>query len=153
MPFTSAYMSLKYSSLTVISFFVSVPVLSESITVVAPRVSTDESCFIIAFLRARVWTPRARAIVIVAGRPSGTAATATDTVKSRFSMKGLSCRKYPVRKSVVERMPVIIRIPMPIRLSSFWRGDGSCFVVAVRWAIFPNSVFSPVANTIARAVP
>jgi len=55
-------------------------------TVVDPSVSTLESCFIIAFFFARRCTPKASAIVIVAGSPSGTAATATDIVKSRLSM-------------------------------------------------------------------
>lgn len=88
-PLTSASRLLKYSSLTVISFFVRVPVLSERMTVVEPSVSTLESCFIIAFFFAKRFTPMANAIVIVVGRPSGTAATATETAKSRFSMKGL----------------------------------------------------------------
>ena len=85
-PFVSAYWLLKKSSLTVISFFVRVPVLSERMTVVAPRVSTEDNCFTIAFFFARRWTPRASAIVMVAGRPSGTAATATEIVNSRLSM-------------------------------------------------------------------
>ena len=93
--------------------------MSERITVVAPSVSTDESCFTIAFLRARDWTPRARAIVMVAGRPSGTAATATEIVNSKLSINGLPWRKYPVRKSMVDRTRVMITIAIPMCLSSF----------------------------------
>jgi len=50
---------------------------------------------------------------------------------------------------MVERTAVRLAMNIPMRLSSFWRGDGSCFVVIVRFAIFPNSVLRPVANTMA----
>jgi len=48
---------------------------------------------------------------------------------------------------------VIAAMTIPILLSSFWRGDGSCFVSVVRCAILPSSVFCPVANTMALADP
>ena len=137
----------------VISFFVSVPVLSERITVVAPNVSTEESCFIIAFLFARRWTPRASAIVIVAGRPSGTAATATEIVKRRLSMKVFPWSANPMMKRMAEMASVTIAMITPIRFNSFWRGEASCLVSAVSRVIFPNSVFSPVAITIALPDP
>ena len=59
-----------------ISFLVRVPVLSEQITVVHPRVSTELSFLTIQLLRAIFLVPRAKHVVITAGRPSGIAATA-----------------------------------------------------------------------------
>lgn len=71
--------------LTVISFFVSVPVLSEHIVVTAQSVSTDESFFTITDFPASTEAPSARAMVMVVGSHSGTAAMAIDTAYMRFS--------------------------------------------------------------------
>ncbi len=56
---------------TVISFLVSVPVLSEQTTRVLPRVSTAGRRRMIAWRRAMRRTPMAMAMVMIAGRPSG----------------------------------------------------------------------------------
>ena len=66
----------------VISFLVSVPVLSEQITDAEPSVSTDESLFTIARRRAMRCTPSASTTDRIAGSPSGTAATASETPTS-----------------------------------------------------------------------
>ena len=58
---------------------VKVPVLSEHITVVHPRVSTDISLLTIALCLAILRVPKARQVVITAGKPSGIAATAKAT--------------------------------------------------------------------------
>jgi hypothetical protein len=63
----------------VISFLVSVPVLSEQITLTLPSVSTAGSWRMIALLRAMTVVPMARTTVTIAGRPSGMTATAIDT--------------------------------------------------------------------------
>jgi hypothetical protein len=61
----------------VISFLVSVPVLSEQITVTEPSVSTAGSRrTMAAFLRAMTRVPMASTMVTIAGSPSGMAATA-----------------------------------------------------------------------------
>lgn len=66
-----------YPSLTAhIWFLVNVPVLSEQITVVQPKVSTDGNLLTIAFYAAIFLVPNAKQVVITAGRPSGIAATA-----------------------------------------------------------------------------
>ena len=52
------------------------PVLSEHMTFVQPRVSTAGRCRTIARWRAIFLTPRASTIVTTAGSPSGIAATA-----------------------------------------------------------------------------
>ena len=58
---------------------VSVPVLSEQMTDVQPRVSTDGRLRTMAFFLAILRVPRARQVVMTAGRPSGMAATARAT--------------------------------------------------------------------------
>ena len=71
-------------SRTVISLRVSVPVLSEQITVTEPKVSTLGSLRTRALRRTIRSRPSARASVTTAGNPSGTAATArlTDSKKT-----------------------------------------------------------------------
>ena len=64
---------------TDILLVVRVPVLSEQMTVVAPRVSTEGRERTIAFFLAIFMVPRARQVVMTAGRPSGMAATASAT--------------------------------------------------------------------------
>lgn len=58
---------------------VRVPVLSEQMTDVQPRVSTDGKLRTIAFFFAIRRVPSARHVVMTAGRPSGIAATARAT--------------------------------------------------------------------------
>jgi len=58
---------------------VSVPVLSEQMTDVQPRVSTEGRLRTMAFFLAMRRVPRARQVVMTAGRPSGIAATASAT--------------------------------------------------------------------------
>ena len=60
--------------LTVIWFWVRVPVLSEQMTVVEPRVSTAGRLRMMARRLAMRETPIARVTVSAAGRPSGMAA-------------------------------------------------------------------------------
>ena len=58
---------------------VKVPVLSEQITEVQPKVSTDGRERTIEFFLAIRLVPKARQVVMTAGRPSGIAATAKAT--------------------------------------------------------------------------
>jgi len=58
---------------------VRVPVLSEQMTDVQPRVSTEGRLRTIAFFFAMRRVPKARQVVMTAGRPSGIAATASAT--------------------------------------------------------------------------
>lgn len=62
-----------------ISFLVRVPVLSEQIVEVQPRVSTEGRRLTMQLFWAIFLVPRARHVVITAGRPSGIAATAKAT--------------------------------------------------------------------------
>ncbi len=63
-------------------FSVSVPVLSEQITVTEPSVSTAGSLRMRALRCNMRWAPSASVMVTTAGRPSGTMATATLTAVS-----------------------------------------------------------------------
>ena len=87
---------------TVIWFWVSVPVLSEQMVVVEPSVSTEES------LRMRAWRliiwlmPSARLMVTTAGRPSGTAAMARLTETMKASVISLA-NCFKVRQRVLEQ--------------------------------------------------
>ena len=64
---------------TVISFFVSVPVLSDAMTVAEPSVSTAARWRTMALRLAMRCTPSDSTAVTTAGSPSGTAATASAT--------------------------------------------------------------------------
>lgn len=58
---------------------VSVPILSEQRRTVQPRLSAEGKEVTIAFFLAMRRVPRARQMVMIAGRPSGMAATAKAT--------------------------------------------------------------------------
>ena len=63
---------------------VRVPVLSDAMISVEPRVSTAGNLRIMAFRLAKTWVPSDRTTVTIAGRPSGIAATAraTEVIKA-----------------------------------------------------------------------
>src|SRR5665648_1238006 len=82
----------RYIPATVIWFLVSVPVLSEQMTVAEPRVSTAGIVRIMAFLEAIALMPIASEMVITAGRPSGIAATDRLTAAKKISTGGISLR-------------------------------------------------------------
>ena len=141
----------------VISFFVSVPVLSEQITDAEPSVSTDESLFTIARRRAIRCTPSASTTDSTAGSPSGTAATASATPTS--STETMS---EAVRISAVSRIAVttttaiaITAIPSmrPIRSTSRCSGVLCASMRPSSRATLPISVAIPVAVTTARPRP
>ena len=81
---------------TVISFLVSVPVLSEQTVVTEPSASTAGSLRVMALWRAICCTPMASVIVTSAGRPSGIAATAKPIAAEMSSWNGIPCRKRPI---------------------------------------------------------
>ncbi|MNC78907.1 hypothetical protein D3C75_1312450 [compost metagenome] len=64
------------------------PVLSEQMTEAQPRVSTEGSLRTMALRLIIRCTPRARAMVTIAGRPSGMAATARDTPARNMAYAG-----------------------------------------------------------------
>src|SRR3989338_2961118 len=75
-PDTSMIFSQHHNLVTVISFLVSVPVLSEQMIVTEPSASVAGSFFMIMFFLASRRAPMAREMVMIAGRLLGMAATA-----------------------------------------------------------------------------
>ena len=127
-------------------FSVRVPVLSEQMTSVQPKVSTAWS----RRIRERCFTIRptanAKEMVTMAGSPSGTAATARLTPVSSISKRG-SPRRIPAPATMAQ----IIRQPMAIYLPSwssfFCRGVCSSSISPIIPAILPIWVPMPVAMT------
>jgi hypothetical protein len=85
---------------TVISFRVSVPVLSDAMTVAEPSVSTAARWRTMAFRLAMRCTPSARTAVTTAGSPSGTAATASATPRTSTSNSAETPRTSSTRRIV-----------------------------------------------------
>lgn len=82
----------KHQSLdTVMWFEVSVPVLSEQITLTEPKVSTLGNLLTMALRLAILRTPNAKVTVTIIGNPSGIAATAKDTDIWNISNQDLPC--------------------------------------------------------------
>ena len=138
----------------VISFFVSVPVLSEQITDAEPSVSTDERRLTIARRLAIRCTPSARTTDRTAGSPSGTAATASET-----PTRSTSTRSEAWSRSAVTRIApttttaiAITAAPSmrPMRATSRCSGVRCSSVRPSSRAMFPISVPMPVAVTTAR---
>ena len=73
---------------TVILFCVNVPVLSEQIIDILPKLSTECNFRIIAFSSASFLVPKARTIVTIELRASGIAATARDMANMSESIIG-----------------------------------------------------------------
>ena len=141
----------------VISDLVSVPVLSEQITDAEPRVSTDESFLTIAFSLAMRCTPSASTTDKMAGKPSGTAATASDTPNSSTVIKPCKLLTLLINNSVpitITAMPNTAMPSMcPMRPTSFCNGVSSSVAAASISAIAPICVAMPVAVTTAKPLP
>ena len=129
-----------------------VPVLSEQITVVAPRVSTDSG--------RRTSAPRcamrvaliASARVSVGSRPSGTSATITPTENRNPSRAGVPSSTDTPKKSTPA---ATAEAPMmrTARSRSSFKGVGRRTTSPVSVAIPPSLVRAPVATTTACAEP
>ena len=124
----------------------SVPVLSEHITVVHPSVSAAGNLFIRAFLSAIFVTPKANVMVNIAGRPSGIAATAKDV-----EARNASAAPNPNVNASMKLRTAIMRIAIIMNLvkSAIFRIRGVVIfrVSFISTAILPSSVCSPVATT------
>jgi hypothetical protein len=141
-----------HSSRTTITPVVNVPVLSLQITVALPSVSTAGSLRINTFRVAIRRTPMASAMVTMAGSPSGTAATASDTAAMKTCSAGIP-RASPataVTATIPRHSAISTRLT---RASRACKGVVVTDAPAMRWAIFPSSVFIPVAATSARPLP
>ena len=158
MPVTSASPERVTIRTMVISFLVSVPVLSEQMTDVDPSVSTDDSFFTIARWAAMRCTPSASTTDRIAGSPSGTAATAIDTPSSNTStrsradseVRGEQHRRHHHRGDGDHRQPQQAPEPRDLPLQ---RRRLLHRARRAAPAICPISVCMPVAVTTARPTP
>jgi hypothetical protein len=113
---------------TVISLRVSVPVLSEAITVAEPSVSTAESWRTIALRRAMRRTPTRAPRSTMVGSPSGTAATASATPSSRPRSSAetpRTCSHQTIAAIIATAMPTTTEpstLPTSIQLALQRRG-------------------------------
>ena len=134
------------ASRTVIWFWVSVPVLSEQMTVVLPSVSTAGRLRMMEWRFAILPTPMARVMVTAAGRPSGIAPTASATAAMNMSTSS-SPRSTPTRNVSAARPR--------IAYNSTWlnwairrvNGVASFSVDEMSSEMRPISVLSPMATT------
>ena len=133
---------------TVISFFVSVPVLSEQITDVLPSVSTIGRRRTRALRLTIRRTPMASEIVTTAGSASGTTATASAIPNMNISSAGRP-RARPITTTSATTMRAAFASVPPRRSRFSWRGVRPASTVSTIRAIRPNSVDMPVATTTA----
>ena len=141
----------------VISARVSVPVLSVQITEAAPSVSTDDRFLTMALCFAMRCTPMASTTDRIAGKPSGTAATASDTPSSSTATTSAAVRMSEISRIVATTTVAITTTAMPsmrpMRATSMPSGVGASMVASSMPAMAPTSVCMPVAVTTARPVP
>ncbi len=141
----------------VISFLVRVPVLSEAITETEPRVSTEWRSFMTALRRAMACTPMASTSDRIAGRPSGTAATARETPSSRMSTASWK-EETPLTAATTIMTTTAMPMTSTPRVLDIWaisrcNGEGSSAVSSSSVAMRPISVSMPVPVTTARPTP
>ena len=138
---------------TVISLRVRVPVLSEQITVTAPSASTAGRRRTMAWRAAMRCTPIARVMVMIAGSPSGIAATAIPTAARNMSPALNPRTSVPTAKANADTVRMT---QVSTRLNpAIWRSSG---VVRVATApsirlMRPISVRAPVATTTPQPCP
>ncbi len=135
-----------HPSTTVILFCVSVPVLSEQITVVLPSVSTDGRVRTMAFNFTRRCTPIASTIVDTICSPSGIAATARLTAIINTSSQSFPYNN-PTRKIKAQIPSATYPNTLPNCSSRLPMGVSVACVFCSIWAILPTSVRIPVAIT------
>lgn len=131
----------------VILFWVRVPVLSEQMQFVEPRVSTDSRFLTRTFFFESLTAATDSEIVIVARRPSGTLATMIPIANTRFWMKVYLTRN-PARKKRTPSTSAMIVIILMNLFNSLLRGVNPASAVSAMPAICPMMVLSPMLKTI-----
>mmetsp|Transcript_2224 Transcript_2224/g.5189 ORF Transcript_2224/g.5189 Transcript_2224/m.5189 type:complete len:276 (+) Transcript_2224:2280-3107(+) len=142
------------------TFCVSVPVLSEAMTVQEPSVSTDSSFLQFTLRSASLRELMVRQPVTQAGRPSGTLATMIPIALMSALMIVVLRLPWEVRPRITAatkktRPIVTARMVMKCtkRLTSIWRVVGWSPPDDASVAMDPISVLSPIATTIPVASP
>ena len=134
------------SSRAVIWFRVSVPVLSEQMAEVEPRVSTDRSRLTMAPFSARARVPPESSMVTTAGRPVGMAATAR-LMPTRKSVSKSSPRTRPSTMIRTRAAAAMIVISTVIWSSCLVSGVFSCSTPLSMAEMWPTSLAMPVSVT------
>ena len=137
---------------TVILFWVRVPVLSEQITPVLPRVSTAGMCRTMARFCAMRPTPMASTMVTTAVRPSGMAATPRLMAMRNISRGGVFWSS-PRRKITPQMAVTPMPSTRPVCFSRCCRGVWGAFSRESIRAIFPMAVSIPMAATTPAPAP
>ena len=137
----------------VILLIVKVPVLSEQITAVEPKVSTEGNFLISAFFLVIFFTPIERTIVTIAVNPSGIAIAAREIDSNNedctefiisFAPKTFSIANSENKKVIkVKTIPKIPKI-LPICCIFNCKGDNIFLLSFNRFAILPISVLFPI---------
>ena len=135
------------SAVTVMRLSVSVPVLSEQITVTEPSVSTAGSLRISAWRRSIRCAPSDSAIVTTAVSASGTAATARLTAVNSSSLMSLWPRIRPRAKITATRISAAPASHLPSLFRRCCSGVCSCTTPWIIVAMWPSSVCMPVSVT------
>mmetsp|Transcript_17779 Transcript_17779/g.62712 ORF Transcript_17779/g.62712 Transcript_17779/m.62712 type:complete len:246 (-) Transcript_17779:269-1006(-) len=140
------------ASTTVIWFWVSVPVLSTHTTVVHPSASTAGSFFTTALCLLMRSTPSASVTVTTTGRPSGMAATASETAIWNISSSSRPCTRpiTTMTPMTANDMYDSCSPSLSMRVCSGVLVDCSSFTSS---NTLPISVRSPVATTTPVARP
>ena len=136
----------------VISFLVSVPVLSVQMTLTHHSVSTDASCFTSALFFANLPAANASATLTCAGNPCGIIDAEIPITKINASLS-VKCAKYATMKRATPRINVPIVSFLAMLSISSWSGVSSGICSCERLAILPSSVFIPVEKTTHHAYP
>ena len=143
-PVTAKSRPAQQTRWTVIRFSVRVPVLSEQMTLAQPSVSTACRRRMTAFFLTIRLTDSARAMVTMAGRPSGMAATASEMPVMSISSTGSPRRMpAPATTAQISRQPTAM--VRPSWSSFFCSGVCSSSIESSITAICPMRVSSPMA--------
>lgn len=133
-------------------FCVRVPVLSEQMQVVEPRVSTASRFFTSTDFFAMRFAVNERLTVTVARRPSGTLATIIPMAKIKFLTTPYPNAKPRIRNKAPK--PRAIQVINLMKISISWAiGVYIVSATVARFAILPITVESPVLNTIPSPTP
>lgn len=139
-------MPLYHKFVAVILFWVRVPVLSEQIQLVDPRVSTASSFLHNTFLYDNFLAVNVKPTVTSASRPYGTLATIIPMANMKLVMAGYPIAN-PRQNRTIPHTEANIVIPKINRLIYFDNGDSSPFAWEANVAICPMNVLSPVNIT------